>query len=406
MSSEERREHRFTREQLYELVWSEPMQALGPRFGMSDVALKKACKRLRIPTPGRGYWAQKAVGRAPRRTPLPKLPASVPASQQNIVFGRSPKPDPKQAPEATGPVAEQERFEALPEHRITVAEVLTEPHKLVAASVQLLRHAKTDHQHRLVPRGKRCLAVAVTLGAADRAMAVYDALIKACEARGWTVAVTDGEQGSATVVTVGEEQIGIAIEERVDSVERKPDLTKKRDYWGKEYDHIPTSRLTVRLNVQYLGVRQSWSDGAKQRVENCLNAIMVGLVAAAEALKAQRLAREARQREFEAAQERRRLAEQRRQEEAARIRALDADLVAWRKAAVVREYAAAMRRSAEAAGLLAEDTPMAAWLAWVEAYADCIDPAAGTPSVPADPQPHAWAGYGYASASSEPRPLW
>lgn len=133
---------------------------------------------------------------------------------------------------------------------------------------------------------------------------------------------------------------------------------------------------------------------------------MVGLVAAAEALKAQRLEREARQREFEAAEERRRLAEKRRQEEAARVRALDADLTAWRKASVVREYAAAMRRSADAAGLLGDGTPMAAWLGWVEAYANRLDPSAGTPSVPGDPNPHAWAGYGYANPSSEARPLW
>lgn len=131
---------------------------------------------------------------------------------------------------------------------------------------------------------------------------------------------------------------------------------------------------------------------------------MVGLVAAAEALKVQRLEREARHRELLAAEERHRLAEQRRQEEAARVRALDAHLAAWRKAALVREYAAAMRRSADAAGLLAGDSSMAGWLAWVDAYADHIDPTTGTPSVPADPQPYA--GYGYGSPLPEPRPLW
>lgn len=406
MASETPRETQLTREQLYELVWTEPMQVLGPRYGMSDVGLKKACKRLRVPTPGRGYWAKKAVGKAPRRTPLPKLPASVPASQQSLTLGRPPKPAVSEGAEATGPVADQERFEALPEHRIAVPEVLTEPHKLVAASVQLLRNAKADQQHRLVPRGKRCLSVAVTLGTADRAMAVYDSLIKACETRGWIVAVAESEQGAATIVSVGEEKIGIAVEERVDRVERKPDPKEKRTYWGKEYEFIPTGRLAVRLQVAYLGVRQSWSDGAKQRVEDCLNSVMVGLVAAAEALKAQRLEREARQREYEAAEERRRLAEKRRQEEAARVRALDADLTAWRKASVVREYAAAMRRSADAAELLGDATPMAAWLGWVEAYANRLDPSAGTPSVPGDPQPHAWAGYGYANPSSEARPLW
>jgi hypothetical protein len=36
---------RLSRKQLYELVWSEPMKILAPRFGISDVALKKTCAR-------------------------------------------------------------------------------------------------------------------------------------------------------------------------------------------------------------------------------------------------------------------------------------------------------------------------------------------------------------------------
>ena len=30
--------------------------------GVSDVAIAKACKQLRIPKPPRGYWAKKAAG--------------------------------------------------------------------------------------------------------------------------------------------------------------------------------------------------------------------------------------------------------------------------------------------------------------------------------------------------------
>jgi hypothetical protein len=40
---------RLTREQLYELVWSEPMQRIGKHIGISDVAIAKHCRRLGIP---------------------------------------------------------------------------------------------------------------------------------------------------------------------------------------------------------------------------------------------------------------------------------------------------------------------------------------------------------------------
>jgi hypothetical protein len=32
------------------------------QFNVSDVAVAKACRRNKIPLPGRGYWARVAVG--------------------------------------------------------------------------------------------------------------------------------------------------------------------------------------------------------------------------------------------------------------------------------------------------------------------------------------------------------
>jgi hypothetical protein len=69
--------HSFTREALYELVWSESTRTLAERFGISDVGLAKACKRANIPTPDRGYWARVAVGKDCARTPLPHLESNV-----------------------------------------------------------------------------------------------------------------------------------------------------------------------------------------------------------------------------------------------------------------------------------------------------------------------------------------
>jgi len=47
-------EELLSRQQLFELVWSVPMSRLAPRYGMSDVGLKKLCGRHGIPTPGLG----------------------------------------------------------------------------------------------------------------------------------------------------------------------------------------------------------------------------------------------------------------------------------------------------------------------------------------------------------------
>jgi hypothetical protein len=54
----EHRETPVSREALYEEVWRDPMTIVAPRYGLSDVGLMKICKKLRIPVPGRGYWAK------------------------------------------------------------------------------------------------------------------------------------------------------------------------------------------------------------------------------------------------------------------------------------------------------------------------------------------------------------
>jgi hypothetical protein len=76
------RTHRFTRQELYELVWSEPMVQLAKKFGLSDVGLSKACRRIAIPVPERGYWARRQAGKQIQQRPLPPRGPGMPDSAE------------------------------------------------------------------------------------------------------------------------------------------------------------------------------------------------------------------------------------------------------------------------------------------------------------------------------------
>jgi integrase len=65
------RTRRFTRQELYELVWSQPVAELAASYGVSDVGLAKACRRANIPVPGRGYWAKVAAAQPVEKRSLP-----------------------------------------------------------------------------------------------------------------------------------------------------------------------------------------------------------------------------------------------------------------------------------------------------------------------------------------------
>jgi hypothetical protein len=75
-------EMRLTRKDLYERVWATPVAKLAAEWGISGPGLKKACKRLGVPVPPRGYWARREAGHRPRR---PRLSAAPPGASDTII---------------------------------------------------------------------------------------------------------------------------------------------------------------------------------------------------------------------------------------------------------------------------------------------------------------------------------
>lgn len=53
----------ISKRELHELVWTKPVSVVAGEFGVSDVALAKACKNAGIPLPGRGHWQRVAAGK-------------------------------------------------------------------------------------------------------------------------------------------------------------------------------------------------------------------------------------------------------------------------------------------------------------------------------------------------------
>jgi len=75
---------KFSRQTLYDLVWSKPLAGAATEVGLSANGLAKLCDRLMIPRPARTYWTR--VGRASgaARPPLPPAPSETAAE---IVVG-------------------------------------------------------------------------------------------------------------------------------------------------------------------------------------------------------------------------------------------------------------------------------------------------------------------------------
>lgn len=100
--------HNFTRKELYDLVWSEPMRDLAKRFEISDVGLAKACRNADIPVPPRGYWNRQKAG---HRVVTATLPPRRPGHSDSVTIGRDRRWFYADRPELDEPDPEAPTFE-------------------------------------------------------------------------------------------------------------------------------------------------------------------------------------------------------------------------------------------------------------------------------------------------------
>jgi len=354
----------LSREELYDLVWSEPTSHLAPKYGMSNVGLAKICRKMRIPVPGRGYWAKLHAGQRVGRRPLPQGRTT---DVKGIALRLQSRTKPSDAGVPEHPMAARESD---PASRITVSAAVATLHPLAERARRSLRNAQPDEKGLLQPRTARCLDIQVARDSLDRALRVADALLKALDEREFRVDLVKDEIRQ-TRVEILNEHVQIRLGEKVRQIKRR---AKDRWDWPR-YEYAPTGvlRLSI-LSRDALNVRKIWQDGKMQRIEDCLNRFTAGMVKAALAIKEERARRDQRQREWLEAEQRRAEEQQRRWEEEQRVHHLEELAAAWKRSQHLRSFIAHVR---DTRGYLPRGIPgesLVEWLRWAEGYVDTVDP--------------------------------
>lgn len=292
----------LTRQDLYGRVWSKAMRTVAPELGVSDVGLKKICKRLDIPTPPLGYWAKKEYGRA---TKQPRLPAYDDPGFEGIKFYPNAQ---EERSEIASEVVEILVQEKAMENRIVVSDQLAEPCLLVERTSKSLKAARADEDGIVQPRAKKTLDVHVSPDNVERAMLIMDTLLKALESRSLHVQLGDRDGLWATTVTVLDETIDFALHEIVDRVECDPTPAEKRrmDEWPgfygnkRYYRRVLSDRLCLKINSGPLnGRRRRFTDTKRHQLDNLLNTFISTLYRTAQDIKVERRRLEELRRERE-----------------------------------------------------------------------------------------------------------
>jgi hypothetical protein len=357
------------RQELYDRVWAEPVQRVAAALGVSDVALAKACRRHQIPVPPRGYWRRKETGHKVRQTKLPALDEASKISTTVTFWPSAHKPTPA-ANEPTAPVHPLIAFECDPENTIVVPEEVRPTHRLIRAtraywSALKQRDGSFENTSKM-PR----LDINVSGAAQPRALRLLHVLLENLDARQFSTAATAEGHTTATILGV---TLRLALRERYKQVPHEPTpkeiADKKRYSWNTwpKFDTVPTGDLELRIENTW-GTRRSWSDGKRQRLEQLLNDVIEGLVAAA-LLELDRQAERDRQRRAEEERQRRREQEKRLHlQEQARVRHLEALMASAEHHVRLRHFVQQLR------SLVEERPELGGWLTWANEYAERHDP--------------------------------
>jgi hypothetical protein len=359
------------------MVWSEPVSKLAWGYGLSDRGLGKICKRLEIPVPGRGYWQMKKKG---LQIPVPPLRPAKKLNATGAYIHRMSKPrmDGEQDHETCDLIT----AEKLPENKITVPPSLDSPHSLIAITQRSLIGAKVDDRGLKQLRARGCLDIRVGQDSIDRAILIMDTLVKALATRGFDISVAK-ELPFSTSISVMDEVIQFALNEDLNRTERKLTVAQIKDkekhpwmYSRQEYDYSPNGILSLRIkDDDSLNTRKTWSDGRRQRLEECLNLFVGGLIKAAIAIKHLHAERERRELQWQEERRQREESERIRREEEEKMKVLDREVASWQRSQQIRLYIDAVKKwGIQKYGEIKPDGKLQQWLTWATKQADRLDP--------------------------------
>jgi hypothetical protein len=369
--------HTFYRQDLFDLVWSEPTRTIAKRLGISDVGLAKACRRADLLLPPRGYWAKLAAGKTVKK---PQLPRRGPGMSDRIVLGRDrwswgPDPVDLSTPDPPPPTFLETLEELAGRLREQVGAV-RRTRDLGAAHPRIQKLLDADEHRRARQAESRYPTFddpVFETSFEKRRLRILNSLLRALDRLNVSVSI-DGREARTLVAHVGDFSVGFTF----DGVSVKTASPRPKGVSGP---------MRCQLMALCGGDQpiESWTDADGHPLETQLADIAVAIVVHGERVcrsSAEHYREWVIKRKAEIVEEeRRKEAERRRLErerlerlEKARVGRLLAQAKALREAQEIRAYVSAVRDRRATLDHPLSEAGFQAWADWALSQADRIDP--------------------------------
>ena len=346
----------LTRQELYDLVWENPLSKLAKKYNLSDNGLRKVCKKLDIPLPKNGYWQKIQYNKKVNKEKLPinnsvenSITLKFRDNSETIINGVE-----NELNQLTKKIKSELK------ETIIFPEKLTRPLQLISDAKNDLKTKEPSYFHNikgLLNTSPGVLNITVAPQSVKRALLFMDIFIKAIQKRGHKIILKEG-----TKVVIDDVLLDIGVRERL-----KRTIVKGTHWNTTELN--PSNILSLRLDT-YPPVE--WTDTNTSKLEDKIPNIIAKLELQAVKEKKEAIEREIRHVEYE----RQRKIEQdfkaRKEQEIIKTKKLFSDAEKFDKATIYRNFIAATEQKAIKDNNLTDERKE--WIKWAKEKADWFDP--------------------------------
>ena len=346
----------LTRQELYDLVWENPLSKLAKKYNLSDNGLRKICKKLDIPLPKNGHWQKIQYNKKVIKEKLPSnntVEASITLkfrdNSETIINSEVNKLN-----------------QLTKELKNTLKDTILFPEKLTNPS-QLIIDAKNDLKTKnpslyhktegLLEPSPGILNITVAPQNVKRALLFMDIFIKAIQKRGHKIILKEG-----TKIVIDSTELSIGVRERL----------KRRIIKGTHWDSTesyPSNILSLRLDVY---PAKEWADTNNSQLEDKIPNIIAKLELQAIEEKQKALERELWNQEYERKRKIEENLEAKRNFELKEFKGLFQKANRWHQAEILRKYIVELEKKARKNNSLTED--VLNWLEWANNKVEWYDP--------------------------------
>lgn len=363
---------KITVKALHQLIWEKPISAIAKDWEINSQAITKACDKHGVPRPSSGHWTLVSLGKAPNIATLPEdINCSI-----TITFRK------RQKPRINKPTIDSIPIKAKPTKRkVTIPKRIGKYHPLTQLAKQHYKKPTFEYDKLMVsPWQIETYQFAVSPEKLDRALKIFDSLLKYFDKQGWHFKITDNysRRSKVNAVVINGKTITFKLREKTKQTPRDLNQKEQQDKAAGRYVYhekvlMPTGMFHLTIEEYVDGnCKTAFIDKPGELIEDKLDEFVDSLVTTSDYMKQRDVERAEEEQERHKQQELNDFFNKEVKKEKDNIAFLFEQFENWQKAEKARQFVAAIKKRIHDSGGISTDQEK--WLLWAEHILTIEDP--------------------------------